>query len=146
MAGSSSNGLTITRPTTRQTTIPTRVVIKESVHLVPEVTPIPVATSAAPMLEQVKKKRHCSDKEADFLGTNSEEPVKKVLKVLPPKVVAVAVVHTKYWTKAWRDHTYSYTVEDLVAATNACIVRALSTSIQLEGLVNNLRAKNIDLA
>lgn len=99
-----------------------------------------------PRLEQSKKKRAYPDKKEDFLGINTEKSVKKVLEALPPKNVVVAVVHSKYWIKEWRDHTTSYTTKDLVAAISTCIAQALSTSIQLEGLVKDLREKNIDLA
>lgn len=60
--------------------------------------------------------------------------MKEELEALPPEIAMVAVLHRKYWTKAWRDHISS------------CIARALSTSVQLEGLVKDLRAKNVDLA
>ncbi|XP_022861284.1 uncharacterized protein LOC111381701 [Olea europaea var. sylvestris] len=58
----------------------------------------------------------------------------------------MAVVHNKYWTEEWRDHTASCTAGDLVAANSACVARALNTSIQLEGLVKDLNAKREDLA
>lgn len=80
------------------------------------------------------------------MGTNPEKTVRKVLKALSPETAAAFVVHSKYWTNTWRDHTPFCTAKDLVAANNACIAKALSTSVQLEGLVKDLRAKSVDLA
>lgn len=37
-------------------------------------------------------------------------------------------------------------VEDLIAANQACIAQALSMVVRLEGLMKDLRAKNVDLA
>lgn len=80
------------------------------------------------------------------MGINSEKPVREVFEALPSKTAAVAVVHNVYWTEEWRDHTTSCITEDLVAANSACIARALSTSVQLEGLVKDLKAKKVNLA
>ncbi|XP_022883631.1 uncharacterized protein LOC111400445 [Olea europaea var. sylvestris] len=107
----------------------------------------PVATvHLAQVPRQPKKKMARPSKEVDFLGTNSEESVREVLEALPPETTVVAVVHNKYWTEEWRDHTSCYTVEDLAAANSARVARALSTSIQLEGLVKDLNSKREDLA
>lgn len=81
------------------------------------------------------KKMPYFENEVDFLETNLEEPVREV-----------AVIYTKYWIDTLRDHTSSYTIEELVATNNACITQAFSTSVQLEGPVKDLRAKNMDLA
>lgn len=133
-------------------TIPTRVVIREEVAPTPNAvsaiatsTPV-LAIPLAQVLEQLRRKRARSKNEVDFLGINTEEPVKEVLEALSPETTAVAMVHSRYWTEEWGDHTSSYTVEDLVAANGACITWALSTSAQLEGLIKDLRAKNMDLA
>lgn len=80
------------------------------------------------------------------MGTNCEEPVKEVFEALSHKTAAVAMVLSKYWTKARRDHTSSCTTKDMVVVNQACIARALSTIVQLEGLVKDLWAKNVDLA
>lgn len=88
----------------------------------------------------------CPEKEVDFLGTNIEEPMKEVLEALLLETATVAVVHSKYWMEAWTDHMASCTTEDLIVVNSACIVQALSTSVQLEGLVKDLRAKKNDLA
>lgn len=69
-----------------------------------------------------------------------------MLEALPPEIAAVAVVHNKYWTEEWRDYTAFCTTEDLVAANSTCVAWALSTSIQLEGLVKDLNSKREDLA
>lgn len=98
-------------------------------------TPTPFALP--PQSEQSKKKRACPDKKEDFLGINTEESVKEVLEALPSKTIVVAVVHSKYWIKEWRDNTTSCTTKDLVVAISTSIARALSTSIQLEGLVKD---------
>ncbi|XP_022883708.1 optineurin-like [Olea europaea var. sylvestris] len=45
-----------------------------------------------------------------------------------------------------RDHTTSHTEEDLASASTACLAKAPTTSIQLEAVVKDLRAKNVDLA
>ncbi|XP_022893779.1 uncharacterized protein LOC111408217 [Olea europaea var. sylvestris] len=156
-AAGSSKRLTVARPAPalRQTTIPTGLALREKV-VEPSVA-VP-ATSAAPaeaplsavLISQVsgqpRRKRARPTKEVDFLGVNTEEPVKEVLEALPPETAAVAVVHNKYWVEEWKDYTASYTVEDLVAANCACIARALGTSVQLEDLIKDLSVKNIDLA
>ncbi|XP_022874088.1 uncharacterized abhydrolase domain-containing protein DDB_G0269086-like [Olea europaea var. sylvestris] len=138
-------------PVMRQTTILTGVALPERSPSAAE----PVAAqdttplTAVPIEHvpgQQRRKRARSSKEVDFLGTSSEEPVREVLEALPPETAAVAVVHSKYWTEEWRDHTASCTAEDLVAVNSACVARALSTSIQLEGLVKDLNSKREDLA
>ncbi|XP_022856309.1 protein piccolo-like [Olea europaea var. sylvestris] len=138
-------------PALRQTTIPTGVAIPEKRLAPTELATAPATTSlTAVPIDQVpgqqKRKRPRPSKEVDFLGTNPEEPVREVLEALPPKTAMVAVVHNKYWTEEWRDHTASCTAEDLVAANSACVAQALSTSIQLEGLVKDLNSKREDLA
>lgn len=132
-----------------QTMIPTMVLIKErSAHL-PEAAlaeVVPISPPVAPTVEQGRRKRVCSDKEQDFLGTNSDEPVKEVLEALPPENAVVALTHHKYWIEAWKEHTTFCTAKDLVATNNACVAPALSIGIQLGGLIKDLREKNIDLA
>lgn len=49
-------------------------------------------------LEQERKKMPCSDKKADFLGTNFEKLVREVLEALPLETTTVAVVYSRYWT------------------------------------------------
>lgn len=68
----------VTRPTTRQTTIPTGVVIKDRVVQLPEATlvvtfviPTPAAPTTAFPPEQSRRKMHRFYKETDFLGTSS---------------------------------------------------------------------------
>jgi hypothetical protein len=138
-------------PVMRQTTIPTGVALpkRNPTATEPVAAPDTAPLAAVPIehvLGQQRRKRARSSKEEDFLGTSSEEPVKEVLEALPPETAAVAVVHSKYWTEEWRDHTASCTAEDLVAVNSACVARALSTSIQLEGLVKDLNSKREDLA
>ncbi|XP_022898759.1 uncharacterized protein LOC111412186 isoform X2 [Olea europaea var. sylvestris] len=144
---------TVARPplALRQTTIPTGVAIPEKrpAPLEPATTLATIPLAAVPIDQvpgQQKRKRPCPSKEVDFLGTNLEEPVREVLEALPPETAAVAVVRSKYWTEEWRDHIASCTAEDLVATNSACVARALSTSIQLEGLVKDLNSKWEDLA
>lgn len=38
----------------------------------------------------------------DFLGINTEEPMKKMPKASLPEIEAVVVIHSKYWIEAWR--------------------------------------------
>ncbi|XP_022856447.1 uncharacterized protein LOC111377548 [Olea europaea var. sylvestris] len=143
---------TIARPplVLKQTTIPIGVAIPEKTPVPSEASPVPATApvAAVPIAQvpgQPKRKRANPSKE-DFLGPNSEELVKEVLEALPSETAAVAVVHNKYWTKEWRDHTAACTAEDLIAANSACVARVLSTSIQLEGLMKDLNAKMEDLA
>lgn len=37
------------------------------------------------------------EKEANFLGINSEKPVRKKLEALPPETATVTVDYNKYW-------------------------------------------------
>lgn len=70
--------------------------------------------------------------------------MKEVLEAIPPETTTVVVVDNKYWTNVWRDYTSFYVAKDLVLAKSVYITRALSTSIQLEGLVKDPRANNFD--
>lgn len=112
--------------------------------IAPATTPLFVVPIAQ-VPRQWKRKRPRPSKEVDFLGTNPEELVREVLEALPLEVATVAVIHNKYWTEEWKDHTASCTAEDLVAANSACVTRALSTSIQIEGVVKDLNSKREDL-
>lgn len=80
------------------------------------------------------------------MGTSNEEPMKEVLEALPSEIAAVVLVHSKYWIEEWKGHTASCAIEDLVAANSTCIARTLNTSVQLESLVKDIRANNVDLA
>ncbi|XP_022898752.1 uncharacterized protein LOC111412184 isoform X1 [Olea europaea var. sylvestris] len=138
-------------PALRQTTILTGVATPEKRPAPPEPATTPATTplATAPIDQvpgQQKRKSPCPSKEVDFLGTNLEEPVREVLEALPPETAAVAVVCSKYWIEEWRDHTAFCTAEDLVAVNSAGVARALSTSIQLEGLMKDLNSKWEDLA
>ncbi|CAA3022437.1 Hypothetical predicted protein [Olea europaea subsp. europaea] len=130
-ATDSLRGPTVARPASVrwQTTIPTGVAIRERVTPPPEApatttapvdTPLP-ATPLAQVSRQQRKKRARPKKEMDFLGISSGEPVGEVLEALLPEMTVVAMVHNRYCTEEWRDHTASCTTKDLVAANNACI-------------------------
>lgn len=65
--------------------------------------------------------------------------------MLPTEISSAARVHSKYWTEDWANHAASCDIEDLLAANNGCVARALSMGAADEDLVRRLRKKNEDL-
>lgn len=90
-----------------QTTIPTRVIIKERTTFLLEATPASMVSTPASTVptairpsEQAKMKRPRSDKKVDFVDINFNEPVNEVLVVLPLETTTVALAHHMYWIEA----------------------------------------------
>lgn len=97
--------------------------------------------------KRLKKSAGAPAKEnrADFLGSKEEDLPEAVLEMLPPETASAVRVHSKYWTEDWANHAASCEIEDLLAANNACVARALSMGASAEDLVRGLRKKNNEL-
>lgn len=110
---------------------------------------MPITAYFAEGVTKKRQKRPTSatarGKVTDFLGSKDEDLSEAVLEMLPTETASTARVHSKYWTKDWANYAASYDIEDLVAANNACVARALSMGVVAKELVLGLWKKNEDL-
>jgi hypothetical protein len=111
------------------------------------VVPITAYFSEGPAKKKLKKPVSASarGKATDFLGSRDEDLSEAVLEMLPPETASAARIHGKYWTEDWQRHAASCDIEDLLAANNACVARALSMGAAAEDLVRGLRKRNEEL-
>lgn len=85
MARPSLKTPTVARPVVRQSTITTRVIIKDKDLLMATMTPVSVIVSVDPVLESTRKKRPCFDKEVDLWGQTLRKRLGRCSRLYPLK-------------------------------------------------------------
>ncbi|CAI9766271.1 unnamed protein product [Fraxinus pennsylvanica] len=111
------------------------------------IVPITAYFAEGPVKMKQKRPANASanGKATDFLGSKDDDLSEAVLEMLPPETTSAVRLHSKYWTDDWANHASSCGVEDLMAANNAYVARALSMGAAAEDLVKALRKRNDEL-